>query len=107
MDNMREPHQDLVRRESIKFSEKLLVRARRIGLNIEERVEHLLGREQPMTTQAMTAAENSGDLSTPRRQEIFAALVEAQDHGTPVAPSRQIISERFNITPEQVKDIER
>ena len=42
-----------------------------------------------------------------RRREIFAALVAAQDEGTPVARSRADVASRFGVTREAVADIER
>ena len=38
---------------------------------------------------------------------IFRALVELQDAGTPVAESRRVVAERFDLTEEAVKEIER
>ena len=46
-------------------------------------------------------------LSLERRQEVFAALVDAQDNGLPVPQSRQLISERFGISEGEVRLIER
>jgi hypothetical protein len=42
-----------------------------------------------------------------RRKEIFQALVEAQDIGLCVAESRRVVAERFGVTEEQVRRIER
>ncbi len=42
-----------------------------------------------------------------RRQEIFLALVDAQDHEMPVAQSRTTTATRFGITEAQVRLIER
>jgi hypothetical protein len=42
-----------------------------------------------------------------RRREIFRALVEAQDRGTPPAESRADVAKQFGITPKQLQDIER
>ena len=42
-----------------------------------------------------------------QRKEIFEALVDAQDHDMTVAQSRQLIAERFGLTEEQVRQIER
>ena len=47
------------------------------------------------------------DLPESRRQEIFLALVDAQDHEMPVAQSRIATAERFGISEAQVKLIER
>ena len=46
-------------------------------------------------------------LSLERRQEVFAALVGAQDNGLPVQQSRKHISERFGISEGEVRQIER
>ena len=46
-------------------------------------------------------------LSLERRQEVFAALVDAQDNGLPVPQSRKLISERFGISEGEVRLIER
>ena len=50
-------------------------------------------------------AENS--LSELRRKEIFLALVNAQDHEMSAEQSRKFIAERFGITENQVRHIER
>ena len=42
-----------------------------------------------------------------RRQEIFRALVEAQDQEVGVAQSRRLVAERFDVTEQQVRQIER
>jgi hypothetical protein len=47
------------------------------------------------------------DLSQPERQAVFLALVEAQDGGMTAAASRESIAERFAISPEEVRIIER
>jgi hypothetical protein len=46
------------------------------------------------------------ELPESERREIFLALVEAQDRDPSVAKSREAISERFNITAKQVRQIE-
>jgi hypothetical protein len=46
-------------------------------------------------------------LSEPRRKEIFAALVEAQDQGVPVAQSRKTVAAQFGVTEQQVREVER
>jgi hypothetical protein len=48
-------------------------------------------------------AENTPDT----RQVIFKALVEAQDGGLTVAASRAEVAQRFSVSEEDVKDIER
>jgi len=54
-------------------------------------------------------AQDKGDehLSEVRRQEIFLALVEAQDHDLSVAQSRKLVAERFGVSESQVRQIER
>jgi hypothetical protein len=42
-----------------------------------------------------------------QRRAIFRALLEAQDAGASVPKSRADVAERFGVTPEQVKEIER
>lgn len=42
-----------------------------------------------------------------RRREIFAALVAAQDEGTPVARSRAQVADHYGLTEEAVRAIER
>ena len=42
-----------------------------------------------------------------RRKEIFAALVKAQDEGTPVPASRSQVAESFGVTVRKVEAIER
>jgi hypothetical protein len=46
-------------------------------------------------------------LSEERRKEIFLALVELQDQELSVAKSRQVIAERFGLSDENLRDIER
>ena len=38
---------------------------------------------------------------------VFRALVELQDAGTAVAESRRAVAERFDLTEEAIKEIER
>jgi hypothetical protein len=42
-----------------------------------------------------------------RRRESFRALVIAQDHAVGVARSRKLVAERFGVSEQQVRDIER
>ncbi len=42
-----------------------------------------------------------------RRQEIFLALVNAQDHDMTVAESRALVADRFGISESQIRQIER
>ncbi len=46
-------------------------------------------------------------LSQEERMQVFLALVEAQDGETTVAQSRQAVAERFGVTEQQVRQIER
>ena len=46
-------------------------------------------------------------LPEPQRKEIFRALVDAQDQEMPVDVSRQVVAERFGLSEEQVRQIER
>lgn len=54
----------------------------------------------------MTLHEGIDALPEPRRREIFLALVELQDHATPVPLSRQVIAQRFGIAEDVVQEIE-
>jgi len=49
----------------------------------------------------------SEPLSESRRRAVFAALVNAQDRGLPVARSRRFVGERFGIIEAEVLNIER
>ena len=42
-----------------------------------------------------------------QRKEIFPALVDAQDKEMPVDVSRKIVAERFGVSEDQVRQIER
>ena len=42
-----------------------------------------------------------------RRKEIFLALVDAQDHDLTVAQSREVVAQRFGVSENQVRQIER
>ncbi len=55
----------------------------------------------------MSDQQPNDALSEPRRREIFLALVDAQDHEMSVAKSRQAIAERFGVTENQIRQIER
>jgi hypothetical protein len=46
-------------------------------------------------------------LSEIRRQEIFLALVDAQDHEMSVSQSRKLVAEQFGVTENEVRHIER
>jgi len=55
----------------------------------------------------MAQGKSEEHLSEPRRQEIFLALVDAQDHDLSVSQSRQLVAERFGVSESQVRLIER
>jgi hypothetical protein len=46
-------------------------------------------------------------MSEVRRKELFLALVDAQDHEMDVGASRKLVAERFGVTEEEVRHIER
>ena len=46
-------------------------------------------------------------LSEDQRKEIFLALVDAQDHEMAVTQSRSLIAQRFDVSENQVRQIER
>jgi hypothetical protein len=46
-------------------------------------------------------------LPEPRRKEIFLALVEAQDGGASLAESRKLIAERFVVSEQEVRRVEK
>jgi hypothetical protein len=46
-------------------------------------------------------------LSEAERKEIFLALVDAQDHAMTVPQSRWAVAERFELSDDQVRQIER
>jgi hypothetical protein len=50
---------------------------------------------------------HSADLPEERRKEIFLALVEAQDQEMSVSQSRKVIAQRFGVTEDVVRRIER
>lgn len=51
-------------------------------------------------------AADAVKLTKTQRQEIFRALVEAQDEGMAVPQSKKAVAERFGITEAQVRQIE-
>jgi len=55
----------------------------------------------------MAKQEAEASLPEPRRKEIFLALVDAQDGGASVPISRALIAERFGVTEQQLRAIER
>jgi hypothetical protein len=60
------------------------------------------GRETEMPQQTVDKT-----VPEPERREIFLALVDAQDRELTVAQSRLLISEKFGVSENQVRDIER
>jgi hypothetical protein len=56
---------------------------------------------------AVTQHRSEEHLSEPERKEIFLALVDAQDGGMSFEQSWKFVTERFNITKDQLKRIER
>lgn len=46
------------------------------------------------------------ELDEPRRRELFAALVAAQDSGLGVKPSREAVAARFGVDAETVVEVE-
>jgi DNA-directed RNA polymerase sigma subunit (sigma70/sigma32) len=55
----------------------------------------------------MIPNETDQGLSEQRRQEIFLELVNAQDQDMSVAQSRRFVAERFEVSEQQVRQIER
>lgn len=55
----------------------------------------------------MTQDQGCEQLSEDRRKEIFLALVDAQDHEMNVPQSRQLMAQRFGVSENQVRQIER
>jgi hypothetical protein len=55
----------------------------------------------------MSPVDSDEPLSEPRRQEIFRALVDAQDQAMTVSQSRQVVAERFGVSESQIRQIER
>jgi len=55
----------------------------------------------------MTERRTEKTLSQTERQEVFLALVEAQDQAMSVAQSRAAVAGRFGLSEEQVRRIER
>jgi hypothetical protein len=54
----------------------------------------------------MSPITDEGDLTEPRRKEIFLALVESQDQKVPVAKSRTLIAKQFGVSERVVSEIE-
>lgn len=55
----------------------------------------------------MSRHEAAEALPEPRRREIFQALVDAQDQDMGVVQSRKYIAERFGVSENQIRQIER
>jgi len=55
----------------------------------------------------MSEHETELPLAEPQRKELFLALVDAQDHDLSVAESRRLIAQRFGVSEQQVRQIER
>jgi hypothetical protein len=53
------------------------------------------------------AQQKEEQLSEERKKEIFAALVDAQDHEMNVPQSRKLIAERFGLSEAAIRQIER
>jgi hypothetical protein len=52
------------------------------------------------------ADPSDGNLSSRERRVIFRAVVEAQDKGSGVAESRELVARRFGVSVATVKSIE-
>jgi len=55
----------------------------------------------------MSHGQTEEQVPESRRKEIFLALVDIQDHETAVPQSRKLIAERFGVSEQQIKEIER
>ena len=55
----------------------------------------------------MSTSVPDPDPSVESRQTIFQALVNAQDEGQTVAASRAAVAQRFSLTEDEIKDIEK
>jgi len=55
----------------------------------------------------MTRDNSQELLSEESRKEIFLAIVDAQDHEMDVAQSHRFVMERFGVSENQVREIER
>ena len=55
----------------------------------------------------MTQDQGDEPLSEERRKEIFLALVDTQDHEMDVPQSRRMMAQRFGVSENQVRQIER
>lgn len=53
------------------------------------------------------AEEQPGPLTVDQRRAIFKAVVDAQDSGAGVAASRTTVARQYEVTEDQVRDIER
>lgn len=55
----------------------------------------------------MSQQQTENDLPVERRQSIFLALVEAQDGGLSVKDSLVDVAQKFSLTVDEIKNIER
>jgi hypothetical protein len=55
----------------------------------------------------MARRASASPIPLDRRQEIFLALVEAQDKGASVVDSRTDTAKKFEVSPNQIQEIER
>jgi hypothetical protein len=60
----------------------------------------------PIGGLAVSESENETVIPEEKRREIFLALVKQQDRDVSVPKSRAEIAKRFNITVDQVREIE-
>jgi hypothetical protein len=55
----------------------------------------------------MSHGQAQEQLPESRRKEIFQALVDGQDHDLTVPQSRKLVAERFGVSEQQIRQIER
>jgi hypothetical protein len=55
----------------------------------------------------MIQDDSPEELTLERRKEIFLAIVDAQDQRIAVSESRKLVAERFGVSENQVRQIER
>ena len=55
----------------------------------------------------MSTQDSADSVTVERRRAIFRAVVEAQDSGAGVGASRAEAARRFEVTEDQVREIER
>jgi hypothetical protein len=86
---------------------------RKTGLQSMRRVMHapassaLIRRRTLPGERLMPERKTEKSLPETQRKEIFLALVEAQDHEMSVAQSRALIAERFSVSEDLIRQIER